>query len=221
MCNLYSYTRAQAEALRIARALRDNAGNLPPLPSIFPDQMAPVIRTAGDGVREMLMMRWGFPSPPQFGPRPATNVRNVKSAYWRPWLKSEQRCLVPATSFCEYHDTPDRKTKRKIPHWFALSEDRPIFFFAGLWRPWTGTRGTKAEPVEGEHLLFSFLTTDSNAIVKPVHAKAMPVILTTADEIETWLTGPVEEALKLQRPLPTEDLKVVATGEKKDVSEGI
>jgi hypothetical protein len=25
--------------------------------------------------------------------------------------------------------------------------------FAGIWRPWTGVRGTKAEPVEGEHLL--------------------------------------------------------------------
>jgi putative SOS response-associated peptidase YedK len=53
MCNLYSYTRAQAEAIAIARALRDKAGNLPPLPDIFPDQMAPVIRTGADGVREL------------------------------------------------------------------------------------------------------------------------------------------------------------------------
>ena len=217
MCNLYSYTRAQAEALRVARALRDNAGNVPPLPSIFPDQMAPVIRTAGDGVRELMMMRWGFPSPPGLGaPRLVTNVRNVNSNWWKPWLLAGHRCLVPATSFCEHHDTPDPKTKRKIPHWFALSEDRPIFFFAGIWRPWTGTRGTKAEPVEGEHLLYSFLTCDANAVVKPIHAKAMPVILTTADEVETWLTGPVEEALKLQRPLVDKALKVVAFGEKED-----
>jgi len=80
---------------------------------------------------------------------------------------------VPATSFCEYTDS-----RPKVPHWFALDETRPVFAFAGIWRPWTGTRGTKAAPAEGEHLLFSFLTTDSNELVKPVHAKAMPVLLT-------------------------------------------
>ncbi len=53
----------------------------------------------------------------------------------------------------------------------------------------------------------------------PVHAKAMPVILTTQAEIETWLTAPVEEALKLQRPLPTAMLKIVATGSKQDPPE--
>jgi putative SOS response-associated peptidase YedK len=30
----------------------------------------------------------------------------------------------------------------------------------------------------------------------------MPVILSTPDEVETWLTVPSDEALKLQRPLP-------------------
>jgi putative SOS response-associated peptidase YedK len=44
----------------------------------------------------------------------------------------------------------------------------------------------------------------------------MPVILTTRDEIETWLTAPKEEALKLQRPLPDGSLKIVGRGVKKD-----
>jgi uncharacterized membrane protein len=44
----------------------------------------------------------------------------------------------------------------------------------------------------------------------------MPVILTTPEEIETWLTAPTPEALKLQRPLPDGVLRVVARGEKKD-----
>jgi putative SOS response-associated peptidase YedK len=39
-------------------------------------------------------------------------------------------------------------------------------------------RGTKAVPVEGEHKPFSFLTTDANAVVQPIHPKAMPAILT-------------------------------------------
>jgi hypothetical protein len=36
----------------------------------------------------------------------------------------------------------------------------------------------------------------------PIHPKAMPVILTKPDEVETWMTAPADEALKLQRPLP-------------------
>lgn len=91
-----------------------------------------------------------------------------------------------------------------------------MFAFAGLWRPWTGTRGTKAEPAEGLHHLFAFLTCPPNAEVGPVHPQAMPVILTTSAEYETWLTAPISEALTLQRPLPDGLLKIVARGEKED-----
>jgi putative SOS response-associated peptidase YedK len=44
----------------------------------------------------------------------------------------------------------------------------------------------------------------------------MPVILTTPEEVETWLTAPPPAALQLQRPLPDGSLKIVAIGEKKD-----
>jgi hypothetical protein len=43
---------------------------------------------------------------------------------------------------------------------------------------WTGER--KGET--GEHRLFAFLTTESNDVVRPVHAKAMPVLLTASAE---------------------------------------
>ena len=45
-----------------------------------------------------------------------------------------------------------------------------------------------------------------------IHPKAMPVILTTPEEVETWMTAPAEEALKLQRPLPDGALRIVARG---------
>jgi putative SOS response-associated peptidase YedK len=48
-----------------------------------------------EGERELAMMRWGMPGPPQFGGAPITNVRNTKSPHWRGWLKPENRCLVP------------------------------------------------------------------------------------------------------------------------------
>jgi putative SOS response-associated peptidase YedK len=91
-----------------------------------------------------------------------------------------------------------------------------LFAFAGLWTMWRGVRGPKSAPVAGEHELFGFLTTDANAIVAPIHPKAMPVILTTTEEFGLWLEGETIEALKLQRPLPDVALRIVARGEKED-----
>src|SRR5271166_3106489 len=100
--------------------------------------------------------------------------------------------------------------------WFALSEDRPLFAFAGLWTPWRGVRGPKSAPIEGEHELFGFLTTEANAVVAPIHPKAMPVILTTPAEVDMWLEAETAEALALQRPLPDDALRIVASGERED-----
>ena len=44
----------------------------------------------------------------------------------------------------------------------------------------------------------------------------MPVILRTKEEIDQWLSAPAAEALKLQRPLPDNSLKIVARGLKMD-----
>ena len=211
MCNLYSHTKGVEAIRQLAGAMRGPGPetNFPPLPGIFPDGIAPVVRNAEDGERQLTFMRWGFP--PVAGPL-VTNVRNVASSYWRPWLKPAYRCLVPFTSFCEYEDTKPKKT----PTWFAADESRPTLCFAGIWRPWTGTRGTKAAPVEGDHFLYSFLTCPPNGIVGPIHPKAMPVILTTPAECETWLSAPTEIALQLQRPLPDDVLRIVARGERQD-----
>ena len=94
-----------------------------------------------------------------------------------------------------------------------------MFCFAGILRPWTGVR-KKAEG-ELEHRLFSFLTCEANGVVAPIHPKAMPVILTTQDEIDRWLTAPAEVALQLQRPLPEDALQIVARGERKDEAGGL
>ena len=210
MCNLYSVTKGQAAIIALTRALRDTTGNLPSMPGVFPDYMAPVVRN--NGIRELAMLRWGMPGPPQFGGAPITNIRNVRSPHWRGWLNPENRCVVPFTSFCEYADTKPRKT----PTWFAFHETRPLACFAGIWTTWKGARGPKSRPDTGEHQLFGFLTTDANAEVGAIHPKAMPVILGTDNEIETWMTAPAEEALKLQRPFPNGALRVVMTGEKED-----
>jgi putative SOS response-associated peptidase YedK len=214
VCNLYSVTTNQEAIRRLFRVGRDLTGNLPPLPGIFPDYMAPVVTVAEDGARELTMMRWGMPCPPQFGGTHVTNIRNTKSPHWRRWLGPSLRCIVPFTSFCEYADTKPRKT----PTWFAADESRPLMAFAGICCTWTGTRGSKANPVEGEHNLFGFLTCDANAVVGPVHPKAMPVVLTTPAEVDLWLAAPAAEALQLQRPVPDDVLRIVATGERQDAA---
>jgi putative SOS response-associated peptidase YedK len=107
---------------------------------------------------------------------------------WRRWLGPESRCVVPFTSFSENETLPDGT---KPPVWFALDETRPLAFFAGIWTRWTSVRKVK----EGETTndLYAFLTTEPNAEVGAIHPKAMPVILTTAEEIETWMAAPSAE----------------------------
>jgi putative SOS response-associated peptidase YedK len=217
MCNLYSLNKGQDHIRREFQVNWDDAGNMPPLPGIFPDMMAPVVRNDGDG-RRLQMMRWGMPTPPQFLTagaidRGVTNIRNVDSAHWRAWLKPASRCLVPVTSFSEPTDAPNPATGKKDWMWFALSDERPLFAFAGIWCSWRGVRGTKKNPVAGEHWLFGFLTTAANGDVKPIHSKAMPVILTGA-ACDAWLSAPVEEALALQKPAPDGLLRLVAGGDK-------
>ena len=59
----------------------------------------------------------------------------------------------------------------------------------------------KVKEGETTNDFYAFLTVEPNREVGAVHPKAMPVVLTTADEWETWLTALTPEALKLQRPL--------------------
>lgn len=219
----------------------DVAAQVVPQPGIFPDYMAPVIRNpVGGGEPELAMARWGMPSPffviekaaktradklaakgrpvdiqqllrmePSAG---NTNIRDTKYAHWRKFLDVPNRCLVPFTSFSEFNKDAGGDI------WFAFGEERPTAFFAGVWTPqWRSVRKVKEGEVTAD--LYAFLTTDPNAEVKAVHPKAMPVILTTPEECEAWMTAPWEEAFSLQRPLPDGSLTIVGRGRKQDGGE--
>lgn len=207
VCNLYSMTTAQAAVRELFDGIKDDTGNLAPLPNIYLDNQAPVIANSEMG-RTLTMMRWGMPSPAfalknRNYDRGVTNVRNTLSPHWRRWLGPQSRCVVPFTAFSE--PGADKK-----PVWFDLAGNQELGFFAGIWTPWSSVR--KVKDGETTDNLFGFLTCDPNETVGAIHPKAMPVILTKQSEVEAWLTAPADEALKLQRPLPDEALQIVESG---------
>jgi putative SOS response-associated peptidase YedK len=239
MCNLYSIMRGRAAIAALARAMNDRNHNQPPMAGVYPDYAAPVVVRDEAGGREMRDMRWGMPSSkkalldgatkradklrakgqafdfnellkmePDKG---TTNIRNTASKHWQPWLGPKSRCLVPFTSFCE----PDQVGGSLRPIWFALGEERPIAFFAGVWTPWSCVRKIKTGWEDCE--LYGFLTTDANAEVAQYHSKAMPVILTKPEEWDLWMSdAPWTEVQHLQRPLRDGALEVVAEGVRQD-----
>lgn len=166
--------------------------------------MAPIIRNEGDAL-ELVRARWGMPSPPgvlKTKRDPGiTNVRNTASPHWRRWLGPAHRCLVPVSSFAEPLGAG------RGNQWFAPAGNETMFFAGMEVRGWTSVR--KVKDGETTDDLFAFLTTTPNAEVAKVHPKAMPVILTSMEEWESWLTAPWELAGALQRPLPDGSLHLI------------
>ena len=207
MCNLYRMNRTQDEVRRLFDGAHDRAGNLPDLPSIYPDQTAPIVRNCEDGP-ELVQARWGMPTPAFFLRGKAydsgiTNIRKTNSPHWQQWLTPRYRCLVPWTAFAEPMRGPDGKSRDV---WFDLGEDEPLAFFAGVSvANWTSVRKVREGKVTAD--LYAFLTTSPNAEVGEVHRKAMPVVLTDPLDWQAWLTRPWSEVAHLQRPLPKGSLR--------------
>ncbi|MCK1616400.1 SOS response-associated peptidase family protein [Bradyrhizobium sp. 159] len=190
MCNLYSITANQAAISALFRVVNRYVGNLAPMPGVFPDYKAPIIRAGADG-RELALARWGhaivvegvdgrdeearretagqgqaggFQGMLRMEPDGGTtNIRNVKSKHWTRWLGPEHRCVVPFNSFSEFNKAEGGDI------WFALDETRPLACFAGIWANWTSVQKVK----EGETTndLYAFLTTEPNAEVGAIHRR--------------------------------------------------
>jgi putative SOS response-associated peptidase YedK len=58
------------------------------------------------------------------------------------------------------------------------------------WTEFKGDRGTKSKSIPGPDQVYGFLTTSPNAVVEPIHPKAMPVILLTDEERDVCMRAP-------------------------------
>jgi putative SOS response-associated peptidase YedK len=89
MCNLHLITTNQVAIAALFRVINHYVGNLPPMPGVFRDYPAPVVRN-DETFLEMVLMRWGMPPPPRGCGFPVTNIRNTSSPHWRAWLSREK-----------------------------------------------------------------------------------------------------------------------------------
>lgn len=154
------------------------------------NDMAPIMRAAGNGV-EFAQMNFSFaPCRPKGGP-----VFNFRSEGWD--FSKSGRCLIPASDFFKYVGTKYPKTQCR----FTLTE-APFLTIVGLWRE-----------AECNHpVSFTMLTTSPGPDIAPFHDRQ--VVVLRPENWAAWLhlTKPQAELL---RPLPEGSLDVETVREGK------
>ena len=189
MCNLYRMTATIDEMRNLFGSFEGDRTNLQTREEIYPDQTAPVLRKVG-GKLALESMIWGIPGWSE-KQRPITNVRNLKSNFWKPLLTDPAaKVLVPVAQFCEW--TGKKGAKKKV--WFGM-EDDSLFAFAGLCRK------------TDDGMRYAFLTTEPNALVAPIHPKAMPVII-GHQNYASWLESDYITAVELADPYDSDLMKI-------------
>jgi putative SOS response-associated peptidase YedK len=139
-----------------------------------------------DGLRELVLMRWGlvpFYVHDFRDAKPLINARVETVATSRAFRDSfkKRRCLVLADGFYEWR----HEGKRRLPHLVQRSDKR-AFGMAGVWDRWKGERHGKIERIE----TCAVITREPSAAVAAVHDR-MPVALEEKDHA-AWLEPSTE-----------------------------
>lgn len=156
--------------------------------NLRPTEPAWIVARRNDGEIRTLSARWWcqWDGSRSFETKfPMFNAR-VETRYerklWSDLLKKGQRCLFPIDSFYEW------PIKGKgLPPVEIFAEGREPYALAGLWsRYFDGGQARYS---------FSSFTCPPNEFMKPIHEKAMPVILTSPEQQKLWLEHGDEELL--------------------------
>jgi putative SOS response-associated peptidase YedK len=168
--------------------------------NVAPTQPAPVV-IASSGGNVCQLMRFGlipFFAKGVAGKYSTINARvetiETSAAYRGPW-KRQQRCLVLASGFYEWHLLPDGKSKQP---YFIKPADQDSFAFAGLWDTSKADDGTTIYS-------FTIITLPASPLMAQIHntKRREPAMLTAAD-CRTWLGGTAEQGRALLQPYPDE-----------------
>lgn len=210
MCNRY-VSPEEAEIERYWEISRAN-----PLqwwqPAIFPRSLGPFVRSSKEVSRELVVGQWGLI--PWFAKTPklsysTNNARfegvETKASFKRPWQQGK-RCIIPVWSF----DEPCWETGRNVWWSFRRADGAP-WGLAGLWNAWIDAE--TGEIIESYTMLT--INADAHPLMSRMHKpdpklppdrqdKRSVVPIEFAD-VETWLSGSVEEAATLVR-LPSPEI---------------
>lgn len=178
---------------------------LEPRYNIAPTQPVAAIRADADGVRSLDMLRWGlvphWAKDVSIGHR-LINARaetvSEKPAFRQPFAK--RRCLILASGFYEWGQTPDGK----FP-FFISPSGGGCLAFAGLWERW---RSPEDELIES----CVIITTNASQSLARVHDR-MPAILGEEAQL-LWLaeTTPKEDCQVLLGSAPDGTLEIRQVG---------
>ena len=167
--------------------------NFQPRFNICPTTTVDVI-LSGEGKRILVPMRWGII--PGWWKKPlkelklATFNARAETIAEKPMFKDafkRRRCLMPASGYYEWHDTPEGKQ----PYYFTRA-DGQVMTIAAIQDMWRNPETN--EPVRS----CAMVITEPNKFVAEVHDR-MPVIL-EAKDFEQWERGELKDAAALMKP---------------------
>jgi len=160
-----------------------------PRRNLRPTEPAWIVARRSDGLVKTLEARWWcqWDGSQKFEAKFPTFNARVETMHekklWPDLLKKGQRCLLPIDSFYEW------PIKGKgLPPVEIFVKGRGPYALAGLWSRYFEDGQTKYS--------FTTFTVAPNEFMKPIHEKAMPVILNSIDEQNLWLNDGDEELLR-------------------------
>ena len=203
MCGRYTII-ANRESLAEALDLPPEAipEDVAPRYNVAPTQLVPILLQ--EGAVRMAFFRWGLVPPWADDLRAGArriNARRETIASKRSFRESfrDQRCLVIADGFYEWHAAEPGKPK--VPYYVRMKSGEP-FTFAGLWARWRSPAGE-------EVLTCTIITGEANDLLREIHHR-MPIIIPPHNRA-AWLDPDhrnEEALLSLLRPYDPEEMEM-------------